>query len=815
MIAQAPTKTLTPEAQSLLNHLHMGGDWAYFHRFTDHKSIWYPAGEFPPLPGDKDIYFGVHPTRQRGTEYERSTREGDREVSVINALYAEFDGKDYLLTDQSIDNSEHLNAGKAKAIEKIIKIQPQPSVIIDSGGGFHCYWLLAQAWNLNSPEDRTAAAELEARWVEYTGADKGAKDLARVLRVPGTLNGKYDPARRVEFHTAQFDLIYDLSELQAALVAAAARETQGSKAPTQTQPSPAPSQPQPTMGEAGEYWLTKALGNGKIGTGDETGFWLACQLRDAKLSEGEITRYCKVYAEKVEQNSSDPFTDKDAERWVNSALKGTTRDPAKRQGGVAYSGNGHHPQPENAYVNSYSQKQPEALQPTEPTPGAYRLDDIGNGERLARRHGWRLRYVKEWDWLIYTGSTWENDRGQSAQLAKETARSIYAEAAACEDDNTSAALAAHAKATASENKRRAMLAAAASEPGIMAAPKDFDVNPWLLNCENGVLDLRTGNLANHNPELLLTKKAGAAYDPGATCPTWVHFLDRIFAGNQDLIEFLQRAAGYTLTGNISEQKLFFLYGTGANGKSTFTEALQAALGDYARKTPTETLMQKYQDGGGGPNPDIARLAGARMVSAAELADGRKLNEPLIKDMTGGDKITARYLNKEFFEFSPAFKLWMYGNHQPKITGTDNGIWRRVLLVPFTVSIPEREQDKKLSERLRAELPGILAWAVAGCLDWQAGGLRIPQEVINATAEYKQNQDTLALFFAERCTINSMANVKARDLYNAYKLWAAETNTDPGSEVKFSQRMTEKGYQKTANTGSGRTYSGIGLVQDDE
>ena len=166
---------LSPEAKSLLTHLHMGGEWAYFWRLMDKKSIWYAAGDYPALPGDKDIYFGVHPTRQPGTEGERSTKEGERQVSVINALFAELDAKDF---DPDIET------GKAQAIERIIAIQPQPSVIIDSGGGFHCYWLLAQAWHLNTPEDRTAAAELQARWIEYTGADKGAKDLARVLRVP-------------------------------------------------------------------------------------------------------------------------------------------------------------------------------------------------------------------------------------------------------------------------------------------------------------------------------------------------------------------------------------------------------------------------------------------------------------------------------------------------------------------------------------------------------------------------------------------------------------------------------------------------------
>lgn len=546
--------------------------------------------------------------------------------------------------------------------------------------------------------------------------------------------------------------------------------------------------------DRGEYWLRKALDLASEGSRNDRGFWLASQLRDADYTESEAKAYMQRYAESVPGTG---YTVTEALKTLESAYKLPKRQEARKNGS-------------QATTPTYGQEN----QSSQATPGAYKLDDIGNGERLANRHGGRLRYVKEWGWMVYNGQVWENDRGQAAQLAKETARSVYIEAAACEDDNIRNSIAAWAKASASENKRAAMLSAAASEPGIIAAPKQFDLNPWLLNCDNGILDLRTGILGTHKADLLLTKKAGTAYKPDATCPTWLSFLSRIFAGNKQLINFLQRAAGYTLTGNITEQKLFFLYGTGSNGKSTFTEAMQAILGDYARKTPTETLMQKYQDNGGA-NPDLARLAGARMVSAAELADGRRLNEPLIKDMTGGDRITARYLHREYFEFSPTFKLWMYGNHQPVIRGTDPGIWRRVLLIPFTVSIPEAEQDKTLSEKLLKELPGILAWAVNGCLAWQREGLQIPLEVITATADYKASQDILALFFSECCVLNSLASVKARDLYNAFKAWALETNVDLVSEVIFSKRMTEKGFTKSANTGSGKAYLGIGLMQNEQ
>jgi putative DNA primase/helicase len=441
-----------------------------------------------------------------------------------------------------------------------------------------------------------------------------------------------------------------------------------------------------------------------------------------------------------------------------------------------------------------------------PTPGAFKCDDIGNGERLACRHGARLRHVKEWGWLVWNNFYWEQDRGNVAMLAKETARSIFAEAAAAEDDTIAKALANHAKATASRSRREAMVDACASEPGIPAAPKDFDRDPWLLNVQNGVLNLRTGELQPHDPQALLTKMAGTEYHPEATCPTWEAFLQRIFKGDKEVITFIQRAVGYSLTGNIGEQCLFFLHGTGKNGKSTFTGTLQALAGDYSSKTLTDTLMVKYYDGG--INNDLARLAGARAVIAAELEEGKRLNESLVKDLTGGDTITARYLHREYFEFMPAFKLWMYGNHKPIIRGTDEGIWRRIKLIPFTVTIPEPERDPDLPEKLKAELPGILAWAVAGCKAWQREGLQTPSEVNAATIAYRAEQDTLAAFLSECCIIGTGYKVTSGELFDVYQKWGGELN-----RRRFSSAMAERGFVTLGRDGAGRAlYHDIGLVE---
>jgi P4 family phage/plasmid primase-like protien len=449
----------------------------------------------------------------------------------------------------------------------------------------------------------------------------------------------------------------------------------------------------------------------------------------------------------------------------------------------------------------------EEMPTTSPTSGAYKLDDIGNGERLIARHGDKMRYVKEWGWMVWGGGKWGDDRGQAAAWAKETARSIYSEAAASEDDNTAAALAKHAKSSANKGKREAMLDSATSEPGVQATPDDFDRNPWLLNLQNGCLDLKTNEFARHSPEPLITKMAGTRYEPTATCPIWERFLSRVFDADAELIEFVQRAVGYSLTGKIGEQCFFFLYGLGANGKSTFTGAIQDLLGDYGMKIRAETLMIKRSD----IPEEVAQIAGRRFLLAAELGDGERLNESLIKDLTGGDRLRARLLYHQSFEFIPQAKSWLYGNHKPIVRGTDEGIWRRVRLIPFNVTIPEHERDGGLPEKLRAELPGILNWALVGCQKWQQEGLDAPEKVRRATANYRAEQDILATFLDDCCTVNSLATVTAGELYQAYRAWADENGLNALSKISFSRQLGERGYSTRGRDGAGRAViSGLGL-----
>lgn len=443
-----------------------------------------------------------------------------------------------------------------------------------------------------------------------------------------------------------------------------------------------------------------------------------------------------------------------------------------------------------------------------PVVQQFRLTDIGNGERLAYYHGDKLRYVPQWGWLAYTGRKWERSDGEARRLAKDTVRIIYGEAAALSDDDKRKAVASWALRSESEGRLGAMLTMAQSETAIEAKPEWFDGNPMTLNVTNGTLDLHTGELYAHRACDLSTRLAGTHFDPSAQCPQWLAFLEKIFDGNQALIAFIRRAVGYSLTGETSEQCLLFCYGTGANGKSTFLETVRALLGDYGQQADFSTFLAGQDDAGA--RPDIARLAGVRFVSAIEAGEGKRLAEAVVKQLTGGDTVAARYLYKEHFEYKPSFKLWLAANHKPIIKGTDHAIWRRIRLIPFTVTIPEAEQDGTLPAKLKAELPGILAWALQGCLDWQANGLQTPGVVKEATATYRAEQDVIAAWLADCCVTEPGAAATARELYASWKTWCEANGEREGTQRALATRLTERGFTSSRDKHS-RNWDGIGLA----
>ncbi len=444
----------------------------------------------------------------------------------------------------------------------------------------------------------------------------------------------------------------------------------------------------------------------------------------------------------------------------------------------------------------------------EPTAvNGFNCTDLGNAKRLIAQHGDKIRFCFAWrKWLVWDGKTWHIDNnGQILRLAKDTVKRIYEEAANILDTQQRQTIAKWAVSSESEHRLNAMVSLAQSEPGVPVSPHELDVDPYLLNCLNGTIDLRTGQLLQHNPKNLITKIIPVSYDPAAQCPQWIDFLETIFNWNQDIIFFLQRVVGYSLTGDTGEQCLFLLHGMGANGKSTFVNVISTLLGDYAQGADFETFLIKKNET---IRNDLARMTGKRFISAIESEGERRLAEVLVKQLTGGDTITARFLFGEFFDFKPTFKIWLAANHKPNIRGTDYAIWRRIKLIPFNVTIPEDRRDAKLAEKLKDELPGILTWAVQGCLEWQRNGLQTPEEVKAATDGYREEMDGIGAFLSECCILTSEVKTKAGDLYEVYKKW-----TEAGGEYTLSQRcfglkLSERGLARKKS--GGNFWKGIGI-----
>lgn len=450
-----------------------------------------------------------------------------------------------------------------------------------------------------------------------------------------------------------------------------------------------------------------------------------------------------------------------------------------------------------------------------------RLTDTGNAEQFTARNQEIVRFCHSWDdWLLWDGLRWKRDRaGLVGHLAKETVDEIWNEARQFEGDGYAKALKRWAQISRSHGKLGAMLSLARNEKSVSVTHEIFDTHKQFLNVENGTLDLNAGTLLAHDPERYLTRLAPVRFDAEAKAPAWDRFVRRIFAENEELIGYVQKAAGYSLTGYTHEQCFFFCYGTGLNGKSTFVETLLFLIGEYGEKTSISTLMAKENDGGDA-NPALVALQAARMVVSSEIEEGKRWNESLVKDLSGSDRISARPLYGRPITFFPEFKLWVYGNHKPSIRGTDRGIRRRIKLLPFTVTIPPHEKDERLGDKLRAELPGILNWCLEGWKRAQREGMKTPPVVEAATDTYFAEQDTLQGFIEDALRVHfvpgsdlhdSNMRLKNADLYRAYIEYNEERRQFPLSHRTFTQRMIEKGFAQHAD-GNGRPWLGLSIRQ---
>ena len=443
--------------------------------------------------------------------------------------------------------------------------------------------------------------------------------------------------------------------------------------------------------------------------------------------------------------------------------------------------------------------------------GPRHLTDTGNALRLIDRHGEDLLYsYPQSQWFVYDGTRWlADDTGEPERRFKEVVRAQYADLAEIEDDSLRKTMLKHIIASESAARVRAALELARSEVPIL--PHQLDADDWLFNCANGVIDLKTGELRPHRREDLISKIAPVNYDHNAQAPRWFEFLDQIFAGNQELVAYVQRAVGYSLTGMTSEQILFFLWGLGSNGKSTFVEAVRALFGDYGQQAPIDMFMSGNR---GSARPELARLPGARFLAAVETGEGRRLDETLVKTLTGGDTIATRTLYRDVFEFQPAFKAWIATNHLPDIKGVDEAIWRRIRLIPFTVAFAPNQRDADLASKLKSELGGILNWAIEGCLAWQRDGLGLPAAVNAATAEYRTDSDVIGRFIEDCCDVNNKASVRAGELFNAYQSWTKDNGETEIKQQKFGRSLSERGFKPHRATGGVRYWLGLTVKRSD-
>lgn len=441
------------------------------------------------------------------------------------------------------------------------------------------------------------------------------------------------------------------------------------------------------------------------------------------------------------------------------------------------------------------------------------LTDLGNAERLVRAYGEIFRYCSEFKkWLLWDGTRWVMDTPAGVKpLAYKTVRNMAVEAQGLTDERRTA-LIKHSLSSESKRALDAMVSLAEAVRGVPIRQSELDTNPDYLNAVNGTINLKSGLLRHHDPTDYITRRVSVEYNQFAQCPTWEKFIHRIFDGNEETMKYVQKAVGYSLTGSTEEQCIFIPHGGGMNGKSKFLEAIEYILSDYASHCSADTLMVKHTQGGA--SSEIARLRGARFVAAVETDEGKRMSESLVKELTGGDTITARFLFSEHFEFIPTFKMWLACNHKPVIRGTDFAIWRRIKLIPFTVTIPKEEQDKKLGEKLRAEAAGILAWAVKGCMMWREEGLNDTAEIAEATAGYKLEMDSLGTWLDSMCVIVRGAESKASVLYENYKTWAEESGEYVQSMRGFGQKLGERGFQKI-NKNTGVHYIGLGLKADQD
>ena len=736
-----------------------------------------------------DVYFGVGAAKE--PRFGGRARADD--VMAIPGVWLDIDLK----------HDTHVQQDLPETIAEIeAKLPLLPSVLVHSGHGLHAYWLFRELWVFTDEQEQKRARKLLRGFQMYVKQRLGYKldsthDLARVLRVPGTQNYKADPVP-VEI-LQQNDQRYNIDDIDQFTLDDVTVNDYAAREKFKRLP---------TDGDAGILldrcaFVQHCLADAAILPETE---WIAMITNVARCQSGPelVHELSKPYP----RYSADE-TSKKIIHALNDMSPTTCAYIQKflKFDGCPSSGCGVKSPCAFALAKPKNQEPEAAAVP----PGTIEaLTDLGNAERFVRMFGHKLRYCHQFGtWLIWDGVRHKLDeQGQVMLYAKQAIRSFHDDLQYINDLEERKEVFKHARKSESLPRMKAMIEVA--QHMLSVHVDELDRDPWLLNMQNGVLDLKTGQLLPHDSARFMTKLAPLVYDPAAKCPRFEKFMNDVFDGNQNIIQFMQRLFGYSLTGDTSEQMMSFAWGSmGSNGKSTMVTLLLNMLGDYGETTQSETFTLKRNEGI--PN-DIARLRGARFVMISELKAGTKLNEALINQITGQDKLTARFLRQEFFSFMPAFKLMILTNHKPVLTGDDPALWRRIALIPFLQRFTGDRKDKTLPEKLQKEWSGILNWCIKGCLDWQQEGLNPPDEVVQATKEYQNESDVITNWLEDCCLVKPHLQTKSGQLFRNFEDWCEENGErNYLSRNKFSQKLVEKGFDLRKSTLGVRIIKGIGLI----